>query len=449
MPVSDKNDIAVHVEGLGKRFNLQARQTSIGEALQNNLRRLRSHLRNLGSSSGNKAGGTAEEFWALKDISFELRHGEVLGIIGQNGAGKSTLLKILAQVLTPTTGRAELRGRVGALLEVGTGFNPELSGRENIFLYGSILGMSRADIAQRFDEIVEFAEIGQFLDQPIKHYSSGMHSRLGFSVAAHLECDILLVDEVLAVGDAAFRAKCLGKMQDVTGKGRAVIFVSHNMSAIRNMCSSALVLSKGQIAFMGSATEASEYYLTSVTAAAEENAPNPAPFVPDAHKEIGISEVFIKDSQGNFKSNIEYIEDFTIGMKVVIREASKTYYNAIWLQDMSGNVIVFSTDEDLGEALIAGKPPGVYEFSVTFPKRLFKPGTYCVMWATCRQRKGQVDRRDNAIPLVISDTHTWRAQRDLFRRTAAVAPELEWTVSRILEDANEPPQQTYLSESAT
>lgn len=434
------NDIAVRVEGLGKRFSLKAMaESTLYGMLSERMRAIQNRLFGQGSGSGNAALPTSavtaprgeEEFWALKDASFELKYGEVLGIIGQNGAGKSTLLKILAQVIPPTTGRAELYGRVGALLEVGTGFNAELSGRDNIFLYGSILGMSRADIAMRFDEIVEFAEVAQFLDQPIKHYSSGMHSRLGFSVAAHLQCDILLVDEVLAVGDAAFRAKCMGKMQDVTGQGRAVIFVSHNMSAINNMCTSALVLSKGQIEYQGSASEATEHYMNEVFAATGEGISNPTKLEIDDSKELSICEVFIKDSQGNYKSTIEYVQDFTIGMKVRIQSKSQDYFNAIWLQDLSGNILVFSTDEDVREALIANQPPGVYEFTAKFPARLFKPGNYNVFWSACRRRKGNVDRHDNLIPLVITDTQTWRAQRGLYRRHASIAPELEWTVIRV------------------
>jgi lipopolysaccharide transport system ATP-binding protein len=452
------NDVAVRVDGLGKRFSLQAMtEATLYGTLNAKMRTIQNRLLGRGSTDNAAAqapgfGNTKpanEDFWALKDISFELKHGEVLGIIGQNGAGKSTLLKILAQVIPPTTGRAELYGRVGALLEVGTGFNSELSGRENIFLYGSILGMSHADIAKRFDEIVAFAEVEQFLDQPIKHYSSGMHSRLGFSVAAHLQCDILLVDEVLAVGDAAFRAKCMGKMQDVTGQGRAVIFVSHNMSAINNMCTSALVLSKGQIEYQGSASEATEHYMNEVFAAAGKGISNPTKLEIDDSKELSICEVFIKDSQGNYKSNIEYVEDFTIGMKVRIQSKSQEYFNAIWLQDLSGHILVFSTDEDVSEALIANQPPGVYEFTAKFPARLFKPGTYGVFWSACRRRKGKVDRRDNLIPLVITDTQTWRAQRGLYRRHASIAPELEWTVTRVdYEKSSEIVDEIQLRERA-
>jgi lipopolysaccharide transport system ATP-binding protein len=202
-----------------------------------------------------------EPFWALQDVSFEAKHGEVVGIIGRNGAGKSTLLKILSRITEPTEGYAALYGRVGSLLEVGTGFHAELTGRENVYLNGAILGMRRAEIARRFDEIIAFAEIEQFIDTPVKHYSSGMYLRLAFAVAAHLEPEILLVDEVLAVGDAAFQRKCLGKVGDVVKEGRTVLFVSHNMPAVLNLCQRAMLLESGRIKYQGQVTEAADRYL--------------------------------------------------------------------------------------------------------------------------------------------------------------------------------------------
>src|SRR5581483_6289977 len=203
----------------------------------------------------------ANRILALDDVSFEVREGEVLGLIGRNGAGKSTLLKVLSRITEPTQGQVTLRGRVGSLLEVGTGFHPELTGRENIFLNGTILGMRRAEIVRRFDEIVEFAGVARFLDTPVKRYSSGMQVRLAFAVAAHLEPEILLVDEVLAVGDAEFQEKCLGKMRDVTRDGRTVVFVSHNLAAVRSLCSRALLLDQGRLVFDGRTGDAVERYL--------------------------------------------------------------------------------------------------------------------------------------------------------------------------------------------
>jgi lipopolysaccharide transport system ATP-binding protein len=209
------------------------------------------------------AGNTRKFIWALRDVSFEVKKGEVVGIVGRNGSGKSTLLKILSRITEPTEGRAEICGRVGSLLEVGTGFHPELTGRENIYLNGSILGMRRAEINQKFDEIVAFAEIERFLDTPVKRYSSGMYIRLAFAVAAHLEPELLLVDEVLAVGDAAFQKKCLGKMGEVAEEGRTVLFVSHNMAAVEHLCQCGVVLDEGRISHVGSQTEAIAQYLRS------------------------------------------------------------------------------------------------------------------------------------------------------------------------------------------
>jgi lipopolysaccharide transport system ATP-binding protein len=203
-----------------------------------------------------------EEFWALKDVSFEVRRGEVIGIIGRNGAGKSTLLKILSRITEPTCGRVEIDGRVASLLEVGTGFHPELTGRENIYLNGAILGMSRIEIKAKFDEIVAFAEVEKFLDTPVKRYSSGMYVRLAFAVAAYLEPEILLVDEVLAVGDAAFQKKCLGKMSDVARGGRTVLFVSHNMAAVQRLCPIAIMLQNGSVAKSGNTSEVIPFYMT-------------------------------------------------------------------------------------------------------------------------------------------------------------------------------------------
>jgi lipopolysaccharide transport system ATP-binding protein len=231
-----------------------------------------------GTTNGNASGlpspvigqSTTEEFWALKDVSFEVRQGEVLGIIGRNGAGKSTLLKILSQITEPTEGRVQTRGRVASLLEVGTGFHPELTGRENVFVNGAILGMTREEVKRKFDEIVAFAEVEKFLDTPVKRYSSGMYVRLAFAVAAHLEPEILIVDEVLAVGDSQFQEKCLGKMREVSySDGRTVLFVSHNIGAIQSVCGAGMVLEQGRKAFRGNALEAVRFYLRKADLQAE------------------------------------------------------------------------------------------------------------------------------------------------------------------------------------
>lgn len=250
--------IAVSAEGLGKRYRVIHQREPYGRltetlwaALLHPVDRMRGRVR-----------PRPDDFWALRDATFEVAQGEVLGVVGRNGAGKTTLLRILSRITEPTEGKAELRGRVASLLEVGTGFHPELSGRENIFLSGSILGMRRREIERRFDEIVAFAEVEAFLDMPVKRYSSGMSVRLGFAVAAHLETEILIVDEVLAVGDAAFQRKCLARMEDVSRAGRTILFVSHNMPAVESLCGSGLLLERGAIAARGTAREVVDRYLT-------------------------------------------------------------------------------------------------------------------------------------------------------------------------------------------
>ena len=248
----------IRVEGLGKRFRLGENDPyrKLGETLTRPLRqRFRAEPRARGSSD-------RDEIWALDDVSFDVHRGEAVGVVGPNGAGKSTLLKVLARVTRPTTGSARLRGRVGALLEVGTGFHPELTGTENVYLNGVILGMKRREIARRFEDIFEFAGVSRFLDTPVKRYSSGMVVRLAFAVAAHLDTEILIVDEVLAVGDAEFQMRCLGKMNDVTRAGRTVLFVSHNMSAVRRLCNRALLIECGRIRIDGATAAVVDEYLS-------------------------------------------------------------------------------------------------------------------------------------------------------------------------------------------
>jgi lipopolysaccharide transport system ATP-binding protein len=262
----------IQVEGLGKRYRIgQPRQHNalshvIGDALRAPVRLLSGNSKVPGASSnGNKnvnknVNGGSPYLWALKDINFEVKEGEVVGLIGRNGAGKSTLLKILARVTRPTEGHAELHGRIGSLLEVGTGFHPELTGRENVFMSGAVLGMRAAEIRRKFDEIVAFSEVERFLDTPLKHFSSGMQVRLAFAVAAHLEPEILFVDEVLAVGDIAFQKKCLGKMSDVARHGRTIVFISHHMTQIRRLCTRAIWLDASHIRQEGSTTETVNAY---------------------------------------------------------------------------------------------------------------------------------------------------------------------------------------------
>jgi lipopolysaccharide transport system ATP-binding protein len=260
------SDVVIRAEGLGKKYLIgheaqQGTDVTFRDTIMRNVGRLMRSAGDLVRGRPLIVGDEVEEFWAFKDVNFEIRRGEVVGIIGRNGAGKSTLLKVLSRITEPTKGHVTIEGRVASLLEVGTGFHPELSGRENIFLNGSILGMTRKEIQAKFDEIVDFAGVEKFLDTPVKRYSSGMKVRLGFSVAAHLEPEILIVDEVLAVGDAEFQRKCLGKMQSVAGLGRTVLFVSHNMTAVNSLCESAILLKGGQLVYQGTVKKALSEYL--------------------------------------------------------------------------------------------------------------------------------------------------------------------------------------------
>src|SRR5438128_5790740 len=260
-------DVVIRAEGLGKKYMIghaaeRERYVALRDVLIRGAHNLWRKTAELLRGRAIVSGDSVEEFWALKDVSFEVKRGEVLGIIGRNGAGKTTLLKILSRITEPSEGRVTVRGRVASLLEVGTGYHPELTGRENIYLNGAILGMSKAEIKKKFDEIVSFAETEKFLDTPVKRYSSGMYVRLAFAVAAHLEPEILVVDEVLAVGDAEFQKKCLGKMSEVAGGGRTVLFVSHNMAAVHALTNSAMLLTGGRNQAHGPTWEVVPFYLT-------------------------------------------------------------------------------------------------------------------------------------------------------------------------------------------
>ena len=296
----------IKVENLSKQYKLGTRgatYTTMRDAVSGIVRAPR------GMISKNRL-NEENFFWALRDVNFEVERGEIVGIIGRNGAGKSTLLKILAQVTEPTTGRIELYGNANSLLEVGTGFHPELTGRENIFVNGAILGMKKAEIKCLFDEIVEFAEIEKFLDTAVKHYSSGMYMRLAFSVAAHLNPDILIIDEVLSVGDAQFQKKCLGKVQDVASAGRTVLFVSHNMAAVENLCERGIVLEKGEIIFAGQKTQAISKYLESVNKNTGYNLSERPDRIGTG--EIYITQIEIRDLMGNITDDVMSGQDIDI-----------------------------------------------------------------------------------------------------------------------------------------
>jgi lipopolysaccharide transport system ATP-binding protein len=317
-----------------------------------------------------------EEFWALKDVSIEVKEGDRIGIIGRNGAGKTTLLKILSRITEPTTGTALIRGRVGSLLEVGTGFHQELTGRENIFLSGAILGMMRREIKQKFDEIVAFSEVEKFLDTPMKRYSAGMRVRLAFAVAAHLEPEILLVDEVLAVGDAEFQKKCLGKMEDVSKVGRTVLFVSHNMAAISQLCQKAFWLDGGRLRLVGPTKDVVSQYMMSGIAVSGE-----------IYWEEGISgkdvdgfsvkAVRIKNNRGEVSGTVDVSETFSVEVEYSLSKSLRDFPVGIELTSSGGIVMFESYDTDSiknrGE-----RKPGTYVSRCTIPEKLLAPDRYVI-----------------------------------------------------------------------
>jgi lipopolysaccharide transport system ATP-binding protein len=311
-----------------------------------------------------------EDFWALRDLNLTINKGDVVGIVGKNGAGKSTLLKILSQITPPTTGEIRIKGKVGSLLEVGTGFHPELTGRENIFLNGAILGMKRTEIARKFDEIVAFAEVEQFLDTPVKYYSSGMYVRLAFSVAAHMEPDILIVDEVLAVGDADFQKKCLGKMRDITQKdGRTILFVSHNINAIQQLCSKCVLLEKGKVVMFDETEKVLDQYSNKNKA---QNAINE--FSGNPTKSVQISKVTLHNDQGEPSTSIAMDQGLSIDVTFTVKEKVEGIFLSLYFY-RQGEIVLVSSYSDLTEAL-SDFEPGTYSMKVTVPKFLFNIGNY-------------------------------------------------------------------------
>ncbi len=359
---------AIRVENLGKQYNIGAPQIKYQT------------LRDKMADAVKRREKAADHYiWALKDVSFEVSEGQVLGVVGRNGAGKSTLLKILSRVTEPTEGLIEIRGRVGSLLEVGTGFHPELTGRENIFLNGAILGMKRTEIDKKFDEIVDFSEVEKFIDTPVKRYSSGMYLRLAFAVAAHLEPEILVVDEVLAVGDAEFQKKCLGKMSDVAQQGRTVLFVSHNMSAVLRLTQETLVIDHGQLLMRGPTPEAIDYYLSKGLTEEgqkiwqpEEIATASKPFKPVA--------IRILNKQGDIAEIVRSTEPFVIEIEYELKTQIKGLRVGIYLLTTRGEYIFtsFDTDDARMYEKETVREAGRYVSRCDIPANLLNEGRYVV-----------------------------------------------------------------------
>jgi lipopolysaccharide transport system ATP-binding protein len=378
-------DIAIRVEGLGKRYTLGRRAAAgrfryerFSDVLLTAAKAPLVWLQSQRRGSNPARSRADEEFWALQDVSFEVKEGEVLGIIGRNGAGKSTLLKVLSRITEPTRGRIELGGRVASLLEVGTGFHPELTGRENIYLNGAILGMERAEIRRKFDAIVAFADVDRFLDTPVKRYSSGMYVRLAFAVAAHLEPEILVVDEVLAVGDALFQKKCLGKMREVaTTEGRTVLFVSHSMHAIRELCSRVLLLEAGRIKLDGTPRDAMAAYLSSDNADADIRLDTRVRQGPRHH--VKLTRLRLLDGSGQPTTTFVMNEPFVAQIELECIQRMANAEIGLKISSHFGAAIHYLTST--WEGLLVDLEPGSYTFEVKVPHVWLLPGIYLVgLW---------------------------------------------------------------------
>ena len=415
----------IEVKNLGKRYNI-THQRGGYLTLRDLLARTFLHpLRFLKNKMQGGDPARKEEFWALQDISFNIMRGEIVGIIGANGAGKSTLLKILTGITPPTEGEAILRGRVASLLEVGTGFHPELTGRENIYLNGAILGMGRKEIAQKFDQIVEFAGIEKFLDTPVKRYSSGMYVRLAFSVAAHLEPDILLVDEVLAVGDAEFQKKCLGKMEEVTKKeGRTILFVSHNLSAVENLCQKSIFLEKGKIKAAGPTKEVIATYLSQ-----SQKGPLTYAERTDTH-EAHILKISIKDEKGEVSGEIFTDKPFFIEIEYELQEDLPTFAVVILSNPSASNTHVLSSlSNDNNQRVPHG--PGNYRATVKI-EPILNAGTYSLTIGITTDCKYYLDKvtEHNILTLKHRGEFAFPTATS-YRPGSIVAAPLEWHTEKI------------------
>ncbi len=389
----------IAVENLSKKYIIGHQKpvgyTTLRDTLTNGAKRFSEKLIHPFAVPNN--GPTHEEFWALKDVSFDIQHGDRLGIIGANGAGKSTLLKILSRITEPSSGKIRIQGRVSSLLEVGTGFHPELSGRENVYLNGAILGMSKAEINRKFDEIVAFAEVERFLDTPVKRYSSGMYVRLAFAVAAHLEPEILIVDEVLAVGDAQFQKKCLGKMDDVGKEGRTILFVSHNLAAMKTLCNKGIWLNSGQVAFIGTSDGAVDQYLGTDRQDKNELHWDDTADAP-GNENIRLLSISVKPKEGaalNIDSGV------LIKIKFYNAVINENLDITIYLLTIEG-VVVFATGALLSESHDSKK--GYYTATVEIPPHLLNSGIYKVTPIFGRDQSYVLYKIDDVVSVEIQNT---------------------------------------------
>jgi len=424
------SDPVIQVENLGKKYIIghqqsdrSSRYVALRDVLAEGARSLGQRLRQPFAPVENPE---REEFWALKDVSFEVKQGECVGIIGRNGAGKSTLLKILSRITEPTEGRIKIRGRVASLLEVGTGFHPELTGRENIYLNGAILGMMRSEIRRKFDEIVDFAEVEKFLDTPVKHYSSGMYVRLAFAVAAHLEPEILVVDEVLAVGDAAFQKKCLGKMGDVaTKEGRTVLFVSHNMGTISGLCSRGILLQQGLIASDSSSQVAISNYLKDIS----DNASRKIVFKESTNQVIKFLEASIYSLGKDNIEKIDIFDNIIINIVYILENDVKGLNLGIDLKK-EGTIISRSFDIDSNPSDLDWRKAGQYSVDIHLPKGLLSLGQYTIDIAAGFLGMALIVRYIDCLCFEIENLYSDLSMKSLSRnQDCLINLQLKWTTN--------------------
>lgn len=417
----------IRVEHLSKKYLLHHEPTQRYVALRDVITQ---SIKSLGKNllRRSPASPPLEEFWALKDISFTIQPGDRVGIIGRNGAGKSTLLKVLSRITEPTAGRITLRGRVASLLEVGTGFHPELTGRENIFLNGAILGMSKAEIQSKFDAIVDFAEVERFLDTPVKHYSSGMYMRLAFAVAAHLEPELLLVDEVLAVGDAQFQQKCLGKMEDVAqNEGRTILFVSHNMGAILSLCNRAILLDQGRCLAEGDPDSIIANYLASGSATHGEvmSLREPTP-----QQKLKIRKARLIDRRGQMSGEFDSREEIFLEVEFDVLVPGRGYTLAFQVHNTQYGCIFTSgsLDTDPDRQSQSHWQPGGYQARIQLPVTLMRGGEYWIRIASAIPTVEMLDQFDRDLFFNLLDT-TSPIVKTSEGRLGAILPILEWHIS--------------------
>ncbi|MBV5339605.1 MAG: ATP-binding cassette domain-containing protein [Deltaproteobacteria bacterium] len=421
-------DVAIRAEKLSKRYNiakLKKRHTTLSELIAETLKSV--------LHQNGRSGKSSETFMALTDVSFEIGQGEVVGIIGQNGAGKSTLLKILSRITEPTCGRAEVYGRVGSLLEVGTGFHPELTGRENIYLNGAIIGMKKEQISSRFDEIVDFAEIGKFLDVPVKRYSSGMYVRLGFAVAAHLEPEILLVDEVLAVGDAAFQKKCLDKIRNASKNGQTVIFISHNMIAVNSLCKRVIWVKSGEIVEDGPSADVVRKYLTKSVQDRDlsEEVWDSAAEAP-GNDMVRLRRVIVKHQDGRLFDPLSDPLTMQTPFRVEVE-----YWNLVPAAQLHITLHLYNAEQIIafttGNITTAAMPSGLLRSVCYFPGDLLNSGSHRFVVMVVKDTNCVIYSHESRVAFDILDVRerhgSWYG-----KEPGVVQPVLEWTTEYLGED---------------